>query len=103
MKEKPILFSVPMVRAGLHAEPPEDMEMKALSELPSVRNYSLQSMVERAVKNARPHQCGEAPRWVAVMDTFALGSTFAGELCRIYGLDPDEKVIGPRCLACEQE
>jgi len=68
---------------------------------PSVRDYSMESMVERAVRNARPHKCGPSPRWVAVMDTFALGSTFAYELCRIHGLDPEEEVIGPRCLACE--
>jgi hypothetical protein len=68
---------------------------------PSVQDYSLESMVERAVRNARPHKCGSSPRWVAVVDTFALGSTFAYELCRNHGLDPDEEVSGPRCLACD--
>lgn len=57
-------------------------------------------LVERAVKNARSHDCGESPRWVAVMDTFALGSTSAHEMCRAHGLDPDEKVPGPRCISC---
>jgi hypothetical protein len=31
-------------------------------------------------------------RWIAVVDTFALGSTFAHQLCRRFGLDPDEMV-----------
>jgi len=65
-----------------------------------VTDYSPESMVVRAIRNAKPRQCGEAPRWVAVMDTFALGSTFAAQLCRIHGLDPDEMVSGPRCISC---
>lgn len=65
-----------------------------------VTDYTPESMVERAVRNARPHRCGDAPRWVAVQDTFALGSTYARELCRVHGLDPDEKVSGPRCISC---
>lgn len=32
------------------------------------------------------------PRWVRVMDRFLLGSTYARQLCRRYGFDPDEKV-----------
>lgn len=65
-----------------------------------VTDYSPESMVERAVRNARPRECGDSPRWVAVMDTFGLGSTYAVELCRLHGLDPEEKVSGARCLAC---
>lgn len=60
--------------------------------------YSPIAMVERAVRNARPHRSSEAPRWVAVMDVFGYGSTTSTELCRRFGLDPYEKVKG---IACE--
>ena len=49
----------------------------------------------RAVMNARGRdkRRGEKhPRWVAVMDTFGLGSTFATQLVARFGLDPDEMV-----------
>lgn len=52
-------------------------------------------LLERAVHSARAwdRRRGEKhPRWVAVMDAFALGSTFAAQLCRRFGLDPDEMV-----------
>lgn len=66
-----------------------------------VGEYTQKDMFERALRNAKPRDCGEAPRWVAVMDTFALGSTYAHMLCRNFGLDPDEMVAGARCVACE--
>jgi hypothetical protein len=67
----------------------------------TVAEISAEDLVKRAVRNAHPHRCGEAARWVAVMDTFALGSTFAYQLCRMHGLDPEEMVRGARCVACE--
>lgn len=52
-------------------------------------------LLRRAVQNARdrtarrgvPHE-----RAVAVQDVFALGSTYAGLLCRKFGFDPCELV-----------
>lgn len=52
-------------------------------------------LLGRAVRNARDRQSRKGvrhPRWVAVMDSFALGSTYAQQLCRRFGLDPDEAV-----------
>lgn len=52
-------------------------------------------LLGRAVRNARDkHSRKGVPhlRWVAVMDTFALGSTFAMQLCRRFNLDPNEMV-----------
>lgn len=52
-------------------------------------------LLERAVRNARArdHRRGvQHWRWVAVMDAFALGRTYAHQLCRRFGLDPDELV-----------
>ncbi|WP_310619646.1 hypothetical protein [Flexibacterium corallicola] len=50
-------------------------------------------LLRRAVGNARRKQGrSRHPRWVAVMDVFGLGSTYACELCRRFDLDPDEQV-----------
>lgn len=47
-----------------------------------------------AVCNAMPVRKvrNGVPRWVAVMDTLQLGSTYSREICARFGLDPDEKV-----------
>jgi len=57
-------------------------------------DYSMESLIERAVKNARPHCYGKLPRWVGVRDTFCYGSTTSANLCRHFGLDPWEEVEG---------
>jgi hypothetical protein len=51
-------------------------------------------LLERAVRNSRDQKRTgvEHPRWVAVMHTFALGSTYARALCLRFGFDPDELV-----------
>lgn len=52
-------------------------------------------LLARAVRGARVLTGGASvqhPRWVAVMAAFGLGSTYACQLCRRFGLDPDEKV-----------
>ncbi len=61
----------------------------------SVRDIPDEKLLERAVRNARvlKSRKGEKhARWVAVMSCFALGSGYAYELCRRFGLDPDEQV-----------
>ena len=49
-------------------------------------------LVERAVRNARRQRSRKEPRWVHVSHVFALGSTYATQLCRRFDLDPDEMV-----------
>lgn len=66
----------------------------------NLHNLTPADLVRRAVMNAHARDTGECARWVAVMDTFALGSTYARDLCRLYGLDPDARVAGSRCVAC---
>ncbi len=51
-----------------------------------------ESLVRRALNNARSRDPGQCLRWVAVMDTFALGSTYSMHLCRKFDLDPHEMV-----------
>lgn len=53
-------------------------------------------LVRRAVMNAavqiKQVRGAKKLRWVAVMDAFGLGSTYAIRLCRRFGLDPDEEL-----------
>lgn len=50
-------------------------------------------LLGRAVRECRPRRrYGKLPRWAAVSDQFVLGSTYAHQLCRRFGVDPDEKV-----------
>jgi hypothetical protein len=58
----------------------------------SVNDIPDADLLTRAVRNCRARQSGKAPRWVAVSDTFVLGSTYSRQLCRRFGLDPDEMV-----------
>lgn len=52
-------------------------------------------LLGRAVRSARARHGrlgSKTERWVAIMDSFGLGSTFAHQLCRRFGFDPDELV-----------
>ena len=63
--------------------------MASVDDIPDAK------LLERAVRSAcrRDARKGEKhPRWTAVSDVFALGSTYATQLCRRYGLDPDEEL-----------
>jgi hypothetical protein len=64
------------------------------------KGHTYPRLVERAVRNAISHAAGPSPRWVAVRDTFAVGSRVAIGLCKAYGLDPDEFVHGVSCPSC---
>lgn len=52
-----------------------------------------EALLKRAViACGHPSPRARNPRWIAVMKTFGLGSTYAQQLCIRFGLDPDEKV-----------
>ena len=54
-----------------------------------------EELLRRAVANCRSRNHGKGvyhERWVAVMSTFTLGSTFAYQLCRRFELDPEQRV-----------
>ena len=59
----------------------------------TVASISDEALVRRAVQYARPlHGDAAKPRWVTIMNTFALGSTYAQQLCHRFGIDPEEKI-----------
>jgi hypothetical protein len=70
---------------------------------PSVDEIPDAKLLERALRNAKPRAPGKSPRWYAVSFAFGLGSTFAIELCRRFGVDPHEKLDGPVCESCEEQ
>lgn len=50
-------------------------------------------LVGRVVRGLRKRRGRvRQPLWVGVSDAFALGSTYAQQLCRKYGMDPDKQV-----------
>jgi len=59
-----------------------------------VREISGRDLVLRALRNLRPRVA--CPLWAAVSDGFGLGSTYSQELCRNFGLDPNEQIGSAR-------
>lgn len=72
--------------------PPDDDEEKCRAGT----LYPDAALIERALRSARNRHPEErdrtviGPRWAAVSEAFACGSTLARGLCRRFGLDPDE-------------
>ena len=60
-----------------------------IAESPS---YTPEALMARAMRAMKPRSHKSCPRWVAVMDTFATGSTMAYALCVAHGYDPEEKI-----------
>lgn len=69
----------------------------------STKVFFQSELIERALRNARPHRTTPAKLWVAVKDIFAVGSTEAKQLCCAYGMDPYKEVGGVQCSACTEE
>lgn len=59
---------------------------------PSVNDISDGELLGRAVRMRFRGRSRGHPRWVLVMERFGLGSTYAKQLCRKFGSDPDEMV-----------
>lgn len=59
---------------------------------PSVNDIPDANLLGRVVRNARAQRGRKQPRWVAVMDLIGLGSAYSQQLCRRFGMDPDEEV-----------
>lgn len=53
-----------------------------------------EELLKRAVTSARQtsRKHGKLPRWCAIMDRFALGSTYSKNLCWRFDLDPEELI-----------
>lgn len=59
---------------------------------PSVNDIPDTELLRRALRFSRRGR--KEVRWSRVSDRFALGSTFAQQLCRRFGFDPHE-MVGP--------
>ncbi len=70
----------------------------------TLEGFTYANLTGRAVRNAMSHTAGASPRWTAIADTFAVGSTSAMKICEAYGLDPHECVRGVNCIfSCTTE
>jgi hypothetical protein len=49
-------------------------------------------LLRRAVMSDRAVKSGGRYRWNAIMERFQLGSTYSQQLCKRFGVDPDEMV-----------
>ena len=59
----------------------------------TVNDIPDEDLLGRAARECRRGRGrGKVLLWSKVADRFALGSTFSIELCRRYGIDPDEMV-----------
>lgn len=67
-------------------------EFQSNPHAPSVHDIPIDELLRRAALSDRPVKRGGRPRWNAVMDRFQLGSTYAWQLCRSLGVDPEEMV-----------
>lgn len=63
-------------------------------------DYSDENMVRRVVLYCRNEDDAPLPRWAVVMRIFGTGSTTAADLCRRFGLNPDEMMPGKPCDVC---
>ncbi len=62
--------------------------------MPDVNDIPDNELLQRVLRNLkrRGRSREKLPLWSIVADKFALGSGYAGQLCRRFGLDPDEIV-----------
>ena len=61
----------------------------------TVNDFDDADLLERAVRGARANSVRKGEkhwRWVAVQEVFGLGCTYSHQLCRRFGLDPEEYV-----------
>jgi hypothetical protein len=69
--------------------------MSGIDRTSTVASIPDEELLRRAVMTCRSRDRNKGvnhPRWVAVMDAFMLGSTYAWQLCARFDLDPDEMV-----------
>ena len=68
------------------------MDPKHTSTVHDIADEALLRRAVGAARSRRSRRGEKHERWVAVMDAFQLGSTFARQLCRRFDLDPNEMV-----------
>lgn len=82
-----------VARAGLAGYPEVPPAPEKAPPTLTVADLPDSELLGRSVRGAVLDARGRpAPRWVCVMARFGLGSTYAGQLVRRFGLDPEETV-----------
>jgi len=62
--------------------------------MPDVNDIPDNELLQRVIRNLhkRGRSREKVPFWWIVSDRFALGSTYSFQLCRRFGLEPEEMV-----------
>lgn len=70
------------------------VKVPELKHAPSVNDVPDNELLQRVLRNLnkRGRSREKLPFWSIVGDKFGLGSGYASQLCRRFGLDPDEIV-----------
>ena len=66
-----------------------------VGDVPDVNDIPDEELLRRVMRNLHARRGVRKPKrqlWAVVMDRFGLGSTFAQQLCRRFGRDPEEMV-----------
>jgi hypothetical protein len=58
--------------------------------LADVNDIPDNELLSRIVRNVRAQRGRKQYRWAAIMDLTTLGSGYSMQLCRRFGIDPDE-------------
>lgn len=76
-----------------HCGPEKKIELRVWGDrsVANIPDEELIASVFRSLQSGSPRSGGR-PMWVAVMDAFTLGSTYAHQLCERFGVDPDKLV-----------
>lgn len=85
-----------MMRVGYEAGYRAALQAAALPAVPevadaptgTVADIADAELLRRAVRHLAPRSRRQ-PAWARIMDVFGLGSTYSHQLCRRFGLDPD--------------
>jgi hypothetical protein len=74
-----------------------DDDLRSGDAVKTVEDVPTDRLIWCGIASQRPTRT--KPLWVCVMDVFGLGSTFANQLCRKHGFDPDATSNKSRMLA----
>jgi hypothetical protein len=64
---------------------------------------ALEALIKQAVSYPINANQTPLPRWACVRNMFGLGSTRGTQLCKDFGVNPDDEIDGHPCQVCEDE
>jgi hypothetical protein len=90
-------YRLALIETRRAPEPATTQPERSGDAVKTVEDVPTDRLIWCGIANQRPTRT--KPLWVCVMDAFGLGSTFAHQLCRKHGFDPDATSKKNRMLA----